>query len=100
MQTLIVKNELKTVEKRLSVSLKPCNEKQEINYFESFTGTPKQIIERSVEIVNGLNSILKNGDFSIKIESFDLTKAIYLDSNNLFDEDFNIVGKIQDFKND
>lgn len=99
MKTLIVKNELKTVEKLLSVALKPCNEKQELNYFETVVGTPNQIIERSMEIIFGLNKTLKNGDFSVKIESFDLTKTIYLDSENLFDDSFNIIGKVEDFIN-
>ena len=84
---------------KLELSIIPCIEKQELNFCESFKGTPKQLINRSLEIIYGLNKVLKNDDFSIKIQSFDLTKTIYLNSENLFDEDFNIIGKVEDFMN-
>ncbi len=99
MKTAIIQQNQNEKESKLTVALKPCNEKQEINYFESFNGTPKQIIDRSMEMIFGLNKILKNGDFSVKIESFDLTRILYLDSENLLDENFNIIGNVEDFMN-
>lgn len=83
----------------LEVSLMPCIEKQELNYYEIFRGTPRQLIDRSLEIIFGLSKVLKNDNFSVRIQSFDLTKTVYLDSENLFDEDFNIIGKVEDFMN-
>ncbi len=95
MHNSIVKKEKTSIR----VALKPCNEKHELNYFETVVGTPTQIIDRSMEIIYGLNKTFKNGDFSVKIESLDLTKTIYLDSENLFDESFNVIGKVEDFMN-
>lgn len=99
MQTAIIHPTINKKDTKIIVALKPCNEKQELNYFESFKGTPKQIIERSLEMIFGLNKVLKNGDFSVKIESFDSYRTLYLDAMNLFDEDFNIIGKVEDFMN-
>lgn len=82
---------------QLNVFLKPCNEKNELNYFEDFTGTPKQIINRSIQIIDGLKLVLPKGEFSMKIESPELQKTLYLDSDILFDDDFNKICNVKDF---
>lgn len=79
-------------EKEICVYLKPLNEKQELNYFEKFVGTPKQIINRSMEIIHGLQSVLKHGDFSVKVRDISSTQTIYLDSESLFDNNFEVIG--------
>lgn len=86
-------------EKQICVYLKPCNEKQDLNYFEKFVGTPKQIINRSLEIINGLKMIFKGADFSIKIENTDLTQMLYLDSETIFDNNFIEFGNVEDYLN-
>lgn len=88
---------VKPKRKQICVYLKPCNEKQELNYFENFVGTPKQVVSRSIEIIQGLQEVLRNGDFSVKIENSDSTQTLYLDSENLFDNDFNVIGTVEDF---
>ncbi len=87
----------KSKEKEICVFLKPYNEKQDLNYFEKFIGTPKQVVNRSMEIIYGLKAVLKNGDFSVRIENSNLTETLYLDSENLFDSDFNEIGSVEDF---
>lgn len=84
---------------KIQVFLRPCNEKQDLNFVEIFNGTPEQIIARSIEIIDGLTSVLRSNDFSVKIESLDLSQAVYLDKENLFDADFNIIGETADFIN-
>lgn len=83
--------------KRINVYLKPCNEKQELNCFEDFTGTPEEIINRSLEIINGLQNTLPQSVFSMKIESPELEQTLYLDSDMLFDKNFNEIGNVRDF---
>lgn len=87
----------KSTKTQIDVFLKPCNEKQELNYLEDFTGTPEQIINRSIQMIDGLHSTFPTGEFSVKIESPNLEQTLYLDSNILFDGDFNEVGDIRDF---
>lgn len=84
-----------TQEKQIQVYLKPCNEKQELNYQESFTGTTEQIVERSLEIIGGLQSILTNGSFSVKVQNQNLSRAVYIDSEHIFDDEFNVVQIIE-----
>ncbi len=87
----------KAISKPICVFLKPCVEKQDLNYFEQFTGTPEQILNRSMEIIHGLKTIFKNADFSVKIEDTNLTQSLYLDSDILFDENFNEIGSVEDY---
>jgi hypothetical protein len=88
---------MKSKVKPICVFIKPCVEKQDLNFVETFTGTPKQIISRSIEIIKGLESVFKNADFSVKIEKLDLTQTLYLDSGIFFDNDFNEVANIEDY---
>lgn len=87
----------KAKERRICVFLKPCVEKQDLNYLEKFVGTPEQILNRSLEIIKGLKATFKNGDFSVKIENTNLIQTLYLDSEILFDSDFNEIGKVEDY---
>jgi len=88
---------IKSKQKQICVFIKPCIEKQDLNYHEIFTGTPEQILNRSMEIINGLKEIFKNADFSVKIENTELTQTVYLDSDILFDKDFNEIGNVEDY---
>jgi hypothetical protein len=91
------KSAIKSQEKQIVVYLKPCNEKQELNYQETFIGTAKEILERSLEIIHGLNSVLRYGTFSVKIERSDLTQSLYLDSEYLFNNNFDVIGVVDEF---
>lgn len=83
--------------KKICVFLKPCVEKQDLNFVETFTGTPEQIMNRSLKIIEGLRVIFNNTDFSVKIENLDLTQTLYLNSEVLFDDEFNEIGKVEDY---
>jgi hypothetical protein len=83
----------------IEVFLRPCNEKQDLNFVGIFNGTPEQIIARSIQIIDGLTSVLQSNDFSVKIESLNLSQTVYLDKQNLFDSEFNIIGETADFIN-
>lgn len=83
----------------ICVFLKPCIEKQEMNLFEKFTGTPFEIFTRSIEIITGLERIFHGKDFSMKIDNIDSTQTIYLDSSFLFDNEFNEIGNINNLWN-
>ncbi|HMS39836.1 MAG TPA: hypothetical protein PKE69_06385 [Pyrinomonadaceae bacterium] len=88
---------IKSIGEPICVFIKPCIEKQELNYSETFLGTPEQILNRSREIINGLKAVFRNDDFSVRIVKPDLTQMIVLDSGILFDSDFNEIGKIEDY---
>lgn len=99
-QTVATKQELeKPAVAETTVFLKPFNEKQELNYVETFVGTPDQIISRSIQIIEGLTTVLTLGTFSVKIESSDLSQAVFVDARNLYDLDFNAIGETADFIN-
>lgn len=86
----------KSQEKQIQVYLKPCNEKQELNYQEPFEGTPHQIIKRSLEIIGGLQRVLARGDFSVKVENQNFSKAIYINSEHILDDEYNVVEILTD----
>jgi len=79
----------------LSVFISPCNENQELNYMETFKGTPDEIVRHSLEIIKGLKATLRLGTFSIKIESPNLEDCIYVDEQNIYDEEFNVISQIK-----
>ena len=78
----------------ISVLIQPCNENQELNYIEIFKGTPDAIIRHSICIINGLQQTLHLGTFSVKIESEHLEACIYVDAENIYDENFDVIGTI------
>ncbi|HQU83975.1 MAG TPA: hypothetical protein PKY59_12645 [Pyrinomonadaceae bacterium] len=80
----------------LKVWISPCNENQELNYMETFSGTPEAIIRHSLEIIEGLQKVLKLGTFSVKIESSNLTECVYVDAENVYDHEFNIISEISE----
>lgn len=90
---------MKAKGKKICVFLKPCVEKQDLNFVEPFVGTPEQILNRSLKIVEGLKAIFNTEDFSVKIETLDLTQTLYLDSEILFDSELNEIGKVEDYLN-
>ena len=79
----------------IKVLIQPCNENQEMNYLETFKGTPDAIIRHSLEIIKGLQTALRQGTFSVKIESENLTDCIYLDEQNIYDENFEVINSIE-----
>lgn len=79
----------------LKVWIQPCNENQELNYIETFKGTPDAIIRHSLEIIKGLRQTLRLGTFSVKIESPNLDDCIYVDEQNIYDENFEIINSIE-----
>lgn len=91
-----MKNKLQIARKEntIKVWISPCNENQELNYMETFKGTPEAIIRHSLEIIEGLQKILKLGTFSVKIESSNLAECIYVNAENVYDHEFNIISPI------
>lgn len=83
----------------MKVWIQPCNENQELNYVETFKGTPDAIIRHSLEIIKGLQTTLRLGTFSIKIESPNLDECIYVDEQNIYDENFNVISQIENASN-
>lgn len=81
-------------ENTIKVWISPCNENQELNYMETFKGTPESIIRHSLEIIEGLQKILSLGTFSVKIESESLEDCIYVDRENVYDHEFNVISTI------
>lgn len=68
------------------VILEPCNEGQEMNYREEFTGTAEQIITRSLSIIRGLESIFSCDSFSVKVVNRRLLKTIQISQDMIVDE--------------
>lgn len=99
MKAIATKQNIQLAEPKLQVFLQPCNEKQDLNYIETFVGTPAQIAKRSIQIIEGLSAVLTLGDFSVKIQSANFPQVVYLDNQNLFDADFNTIGNTNDFIN-
>lgn len=90
-----MKNKLQITRKEtIKVWISPCNENQELNYMETFKGTPEAIIRHSLEIIEGLKKVLKLGTFSVKIESEQLTECIYVDAENVYDHEFSVIAQI------
>lgn len=93
MNTSLQKRQSKT-QPAISVLLQPCNENQELNYIETYKGTPNEIIQHCLEITAGLQKTLRLGTFSVKIESQNLTDCIYVDLENIYDKNFEIISSI------
>lgn len=91
-----MKNKLQITRKEntIKVWISPCNENQELNYMETFKGTPEAIIRHSLEIIDGLQKVLSLGTFSVKIESESLEDCIYVDRENVYDHEFNVISTI------
>lgn len=93
MKKAISKRNIKDEE--IEVQIKLCIYKNPMNYGEHFFGTPKQADDRALEMIRSVNKILK-ADFSVEIETYDLKKVVYLDSESLFDNDFSEIGNTKD----
>lgn len=78
----------------IRVYIQPCNENQELNYMENFTGTPAEIVTYSLDMIAGLKKTLKQGTFSVKIESVNFADGIYIDEQNVYDRDFEIIAPV------
>lgn len=87
---------LQKVQTIMQVLIQPCNENQELNYMETFKGTPEGIIRHSLEIIKGLQTTLTQGSFTVKIESPNLDDCIYVDEQNIYDENFEVISSIRD----
>lgn len=94
MKTTLQKRQPK-LESIISVLIQPCNENQELNYIETFKGTPDAIIRHSLDIIKSLQKALRFGTFSVKIESENLADCIYVDAENIYDENFEIISRIE-----
>lgn len=96
-----MKNQLQKLQPKtqptILVWLHPCNENQELNYSETFKGTPDEVVRHSLEIVKGLQNTLRYGTFSVKISGQNLTDCIYIDLDNIYDDDFEVIGSVNEY---
>lgn len=76
------------IQESLTVRLIPLNENHELCYQEKFTGTPEEIVTRAKNVIEGLQNLLPAGTFTVKIENFQLSAAIFVTPDGIFDEDF------------
>lgn len=81
---------------KIKVFIQPCNEGQEMNYCERYSGEATEIIAHSIRIIQGLKSLLTNGTFSIKIESENLEECVYVDENFIYDFAFEIIANLNE----
>lgn len=70
------------------VRIIPLNEGHEIDYGEKFEGTYCAILNRSRELLKGLEELLTEGTWMVKIESLDASEFIYVTKENILDENF------------
>jgi hypothetical protein len=92
MNTALIKTKTKPIEG--SVRLIPMNEGHEMGYSERYNGTEEKIFARTDNILKVLNELFPDGTWMVKIESNDVSEAIYLDETNIYDDEFNIIRKI------
>ncbi|MBL7786015.1 MAG: HEAT repeat domain-containing protein [Chitinophagales bacterium] len=78
----------------VEVIITPCNENQSMAYCESVKGTIKQILIRCCSIVDNLKQLFPNGDFSTKIEDLKCSQTLFVDNQNLYDENRNVIANI------
>lgn len=78
-----------TVELRLI----PQNEGQDLNYHEFINGTFIQIERRLKDMINGLESTLPKGTFTVKLENIDCTETWYFDKYHWYNSDFQEITK-------
>lgn len=55
------------------------------------SGTEEKIFTRAGEIREVLQNLFADGTWLVKIESNDVSEAIYLDETNIYDNEFNII---------
>ena len=97
---LALRDQIRTTTEQVFVYLTPLNEGQELNYMERFCGTPLQIVDRCHQIVNGLDNLLKNGTWSVQVESthvdgsFCGQQSVRIDLDAVFDSEFNVIADI------
>lgn len=70
------------------VRIIPMNEGHEVAYCEKFEGTQSLILKRCRELLRGLESLLKQGSWMVKVESLDVSEYIYVSHDSIFDENF------------
>lgn len=80
----------------IKVYIQPCNENQELNYLETVKGDAQAIIAHSIKMIHGLKAVLTKGTFSVKIESENLKDCIYVDEENIYDQNFEVICPIAD----
>lgn len=97
---LAMRDQIQTSKASIAVYLTPLNEGQEVNYMERFFGTPLLIVTRCRQIVDGLDNLLKNGTWSVQVESanadgsFCGQQKVYIDLDQVCDSDFNVIADI------
>lgn len=70
------------------VRIVPMNEGHEIDYCEKVEGTQETILNRTREILQGLETLLPQGTWMIKVESLDVLTSIYITKDGIFNERF------------
>lgn len=88
---LAMREQIRTAPESITVYLTPMNEGHELNYMERFYGTPMQIVTRCRQIVDGLDNLLKNGTWSVQVESthadgsFCGKQSVFIDLDRVID---------------
>lgn len=99
-QALAMRRQIKDSTEPISVYLTPLNEGQDSNYMERFRGTPMQVVGRCHAIILGLHGVLKDGTWSVQVESanadgsFCGKQSVRIDLDKVFDSDFNVIADI------
>ena len=64
------------------------NEGHEMPYCEKFEGNQESILKRCQVVLEGLENLLPFGTWMLKVESLDLTEAIFIEKGNILDSNF------------
>ncbi|TAG91612.1 MAG: restriction endonuclease subunit M [Bacteroidetes bacterium] len=79
------------------VILTPCNESQPMTYYESFKGTIKDTLARSLNMIKGLKQLFPKGNFSVKIEDTKYEQIRFVNFGFVLDDNGKIMGSINDY---
>lgn len=99
-QSLTVRDQIRHSPEVITVYLNPLNEGHELNYMERFQGTPLQIVGRCRKIVDGLDNLLKNGTWSVQVESANIdgsfcgNQVVRIDLDRVTDGEGNVLADI------
>ena len=72
----------------VNLRLTPLNENQSINYCETFRGTFKQLTARLMAMVNGLQTSLPEGTFTVNLQDIETGEDWYFIRGKFYDTDY------------
>ena len=72
----------------VNLRLTPLNENQSTNYTETFRGTFKQLTARLQAIINGLQTSLPRGTFTVNLQDIATGEDWYFIRGKFYDTDY------------